>query len=317
MLRKLLIYLSQASWARKIVTQWRFARAAASRFVAGDTLSEALSATIQLNAKGFMGTLDLLGENVANRESAIASAAAYLPVLDNIQKENVNAGISLKLTQLGLGVDYDLCLRNLRRILNYASERNNFVRIDMEDSPLLEDTLKLYKRVREMGNQNVGVVIQSYLKRSEKDVLDLLEIGANIRLVKGAYLEPANIAYSRKKDVDANFDLLAKHMIDYAVLNSISSGDGKVPPITVIATHDEKRIAFARNHAQESGLTKSLLEFQFLYGIRPNLQQALINAGYPVRIYIPYGTQWYPYFVRRLAERPANLWFFLSNLVRR
>ena len=317
MLRTLLIYLSQANWARKMVTQWRFTRAAASRFVAGDTLKEALSATMQLNAKGFWGTLDLLGENVDNREGAIASAEAYSAVLHALENENIKAGISLKLTQLGLGFDYDLCQENLIHILEVASACNNFVRIDMEESALLENTLRIYKRVRAMGNQNVGVVIQSYLKRSEQDVLDLLDIGANIRMVKGAYREPANIAYSRKRDVDANFDLLVRHMIDYAALNSSSPGDGKIPPTTVIATHDEKRIIIARDHARELGLTKSQLEFQFLYGIRPNLQVKMANAGYPVRIYIPYGTQWYPYFVRRLAERPANLWFFLSNLVRR
>jgi proline dehydrogenase len=319
LLRSILIYLSQALWARKIVTGWRFARRAASRFISGDTLPQALQVIHQINDAGLFTTLDHLGEYVTSLDEAEESKNAYLQSLEEIDRENVKANISLKLTQLGLHIDYEQCLMHVEHIVRLGDGLGNFIRIDMEDSPVVDQTLKIYQTLREAGLSNVGVVLQSYLYRSEADARTLLTQGTNIRLVKGAYQEPPHIAYPRKKDVDANFDTLTKCIIDAALgLGSASaSSDGKFPPITAIATHDDKRVKYACDYAEEVGLPRQALEFQMLYGIRTNLQHSLAKEGYPVRVYVPYGTEWYPYFVRRLAERPANLWFFLSNLLRK
>lgn len=319
MLKAILIYLSQAKWARRIITGWTFSRRSASRFISGDTLEEAMTATQKLNENGLFVTLDHLGEHVEDPASAKGSAAAYFPLLEHIDQIGAKAGISLKLTQLGMLIDYDLCLENIRRILAYAKERSNFVRIDIEESSVIERTIQLFTDLRETGFENVGIAIQSYLFRSEADTHTLLDAGARIRLVKGAYKEPPEIAYSNKKDVDKNFDHLARIMIDYSLEHGAEpvSMDGKTPPVVAIATHDEKRINFSRDYASSVGLKREALEFQMLYGIRTDLQVDLNAEGYPVRVYVPYGLEWYPYFVRRLAERPANLWFFLSNLMRR
>jgi proline dehydrogenase len=319
LLRALLIYLSQAEWARNIVTGWSFARRAASRFIAGDTLSEAIEAIHRINESNRFVTLDHLGEHVTNPEKAKASTEAYLTLLKEINRTGVKASVSLKLTQLGLTIDTNQCYQDLKRIVQSGSELGNFIRIDMEDSPVIDETLEIYQRLSEDGLLNVGLVIQSYLYRSEEDTNNLLSTGTRIRLVKGAYQEPPEIAFPSKKDVDSNFDRLTELIIDAAVIHDsqIASPDGKFPPITAIATHDEKRIKYACEYAESVGLPKRALEFQMLFGIRTNLQSSLVNDGYPVRVYVPYGTEWYPYFVRRLAERPANLWFFLSNFFRR
>ena len=318
MLKAFLIYLSQASWARRVITGWTFSRRAVARFISGETLEEAITATKILNQNGLYVTLDHLGEHVGDPESAKQSTEAYLPLLDQIDHSEAKAGISLKLTQLGLLPDYDLCLGNLRRILERAKERSNFVRIDIEDSPVIDRTMKTYYDLREMGFENVGMAIQSYLYRSEADTEALLKAGCRIRLVKGAYKEPPDLAYPEKKEVDKNFDHLAKSMIDYVMQSGAEpvSDNGKIPPVVAIASHDEARVNFAKGYASQVGLDRSALEFQMLYGIRTDLQSALAAEGYPVRVYVPYGLEWYPYFVRRLAERPANLWFFLSNLFR-
>jgi proline dehydrogenase len=297
LLRSVLIYLSKALWARRIVTGWPFARRAASRFIAGDALPEAIQVIRQLNEMGLYATFDHLGENVTNVEEAEQSKEAYLLLLREIERENVKTCISIKLTQLGLVIDWDLCWNYTEEIVRLGAELGNFIRIDMEDSSVVDKTLKIYQALRDAGHSNVGMVIQSYLYRSEKDTRALLSQGTPIRLVKGAYKEPPEIAYPKKKDVDQNFDNLTK--------------------ITAIGTHDEKRIAFACSYAEEIGFPREALEFQMLHGIRTNLQLSLAKQGYPVRVYVPYGTEWYPYFMRRLAERPANLWFFLTNLFRR
>jgi proline dehydrogenase len=319
LLRSLLIYLSQAGWARKVVTGWRFARKAASRFIAGDTLPEALQVIQKLNDSGLYATLDHLGEHVTNPKEAEESKSAYLQLLRQIEYEKVKTCVSVKLTQLGLAIDWDLCRSHLESIVRLGAELGNFIRIDMEDSPVIDQTLRIFQTLREAGHSNVGMVIQSYLYRSEEDTRSLLSQGTRIRLVKGAYQEPAEIAYPKKRDVDQNFDLLTKVIIDEALAQGAEAAaeNGKLPPITAIATHDEKRIAFACMYAKQVGLPREALEFQMLYGIRTNLQYSLAKEGYPVRVYVPYGTEWYPYFVRRLAERPANLWFFLSNIFRR
>ncbi len=243
---------------------------------------------------------------------------SYIEILQLLSKAEAASGVSLKLTQLGLGLDFDLCLSNLRCIVTRAEEFDIFVRIDMEDSSTVDPTIQIYRTLRNEGLTNVGMVIQAYLYRSEEDVQNLLQIGTRIRLCKGAYKEPAEVAFPKKDDVDKNFDLLTSLMISHAFQSGSEpvSEDGRQPPPTAIGTHDEGRIKFACAYAEEIGLQKSALEFQMLHGIRSDLQKSLIDQGYPVRLYVPYGTEWYPYYMRRLAERPANLWFFISNYFR-
>ncbi|MEW6567904.1 MAG: proline dehydrogenase family protein [Chloroflexota bacterium] len=318
MLRALLLYLSKAPWARRMVTRWKVARRVASRFVAGDLLDQALSAVQALNARGLYATLDHLGENVTNADEARRAVEDYLVLMDRICQAGIQSNASLKLTQLGLGVDFDLCLDNMRRLLHKAAECGLFVRIDMEDSPAVDRTLRIYHTLKAEGLVNTGVVIQAYLYRSEQDVKDLLAEGARIRLCKGAYKEPPEVAYPRKADVNANYDRLAALMIDAALATGGAAGseDGHYPPRTAVATHDSRRIQFAKDYAARVGLPQHALEFQMLYGIRSDLQLSLAREGYPVRVYVPYGTEWYPYTMRRLAERPANVWFFVSNFFR-
>lgn len=318
MLRALLIYLSQADWAQNIVRRWGFARDMASRFVAGEDIQSAFDAVKQLNRKGINVTLDHLGEHVSTQEGAVMAKDEILRLLDRIEKEELRSGVSIKLTQIGLGLDQNICLSHLEEILVKAKEQRNFIRIDMEGSQYTDATLATYHQMVEKGfGDVVGVVIQSYLYRSERDLEEILNQGGKVRLCKGAYKEPADVAFPKKSDVDQNFDNCSQLMMDCSLKNdSQLSEDGRIPPVPAIATHDEKRIDFAKEYAEEIGLPKNGLEFQMLYGIRGDIQVQLVDEGYPVRVYVPYGTEWYPYFVRRLAERPANLWFFLSNLLR-
>ena len=320
MLRSILIYLSKATWARQLVTSWGFAWRAASRFVAGETLQDGINVIKELNTKGINATLDHLGEHTTDPERAQRATEDILEALDAIDEFGVCANVSVKLTQLGLALDEQLCKGNLERILKRAQELGNFVRIDMEDSPWVNQTLSLYRYLLyDCGCDNVGVVIQSYLYRSEQDVVDIMAQHGRIRLCKGAYQEPERVAFPKKSDVDANYDLLARLMLEGAVAagSPTISPDGKIPPIPALATHDEKRITLAKAYIEQLKLPSSAMEFQMLNGIRRDLQQQLASEGYPVRVYVPYGTEWYPYFVRRLAERPANLWFFLSNMFRK
>ncbi len=315
MLRSFLIYLSKAAWAQNMVTHWGFAWRAASRFIAGTKIEDAVRAIRELNARNINATLDHLGENTSKPEEASEATAAILNILDEIQKEGVRANVSIKLTQIGLGLDESLCAQNLERILARARQHNNFVRIDMEDTPYTEKTINVYCQMRKKGYKNAGIALQSYLYRTEADARRLLEEGSPIRLIKGAYQEPADKAYPKKADVDANYDLLTKILIDAALAAKCPrlSPDGRIPPIPALGTHDVDRIEFARQYARKVDLPKDAMEFQMLYGIRRDLQEKLVGEGYPVRVYVPFGTHWYPYFVRRLAERPANLWFFVSN----
>ncbi len=320
MFRSIFIYLSKASWARKIVTGWKIAWLVASRFVAGEKPENAIQAIESLNQKNIYATLDHLGESVTTPENANDAADEIIHILDKINQINVKSGVSIKLSQIGLALDVAVCEANLRRILTPAKELHNYIRIDMEDAPYTDLTLSLFRKMRSEGfDENVGIVIQAYLYRSESDVRQLMEEGAMVRLCKGAYKEPADIAFPKKKDVDANFDKLTKLLIDGALAygKPTVSACGRFPPIPAIASHDAARIEFAKSYAMEVGLPKEAIEFQMLYGIRRDLQESLEAEGYPVRVYVPYGTEWYPYFVRRLAERPANLWFFVSNLVRK
>ncbi len=318
MLRSLFIQLSKAAWAQELIMKRKFAWRAASRFVAGTRLADAIRVVRELNEKGINATLDHLGEHTSAPEEAQQAADDILATLNALGADaSLRSNVSIKLTQIGLGLDESLCAENLERILICARQNHNFIRIDMEDTPYTDKTINLYYAMREKGYDNVGMAVQSYLYRAEADLRRLLQSGTRIRLVKGAYDEPADKAFPRKADVDANYDLLAKILIDASLAaNSAVSSDGRVPPIPAIATHDEKRITFAKNYAARVGLPKKGIEFQMLYGIRRDLQEELAQEGYPVRVYVPFGTHWYPYFMRRLAERPANVWFFISNYFR-
>lgn len=278
-------------------------RLGASRFIAGTTLAEAMAVVQALNARGILATLDHLGESVFQPAEATAAAAAYHELLAAIDRVGVTANVSVKLTAMGLAFDADLARRNVEGIVRLARQYGNFVRIDMEDTPYTDRTLAIYRALRQQGLDNVGVVIQSYLYRSDRDLDELAALGANVRLVKGAYREPPHLAYPRKADVDAAF---RRH-----IRLRLASG-----LYTAVATHDEAAIAYTQQVVQELGIPRDRFEFQMLYGIRSQRQEELARAGYRVRCYVPYGTHWYPYFVRRLAERPANLGFVLRNLIR-
>lgn len=319
MLRALLIALSKAAWARRIVMDWGPARRAASRFISGEKLDDAINAIKELNRKGIRATLDHLGENTTNLQESHHATADILSAIDAIDNSGVQANISIKLTQIGLALGTDACSENLMKILSYARDRQLFVRIDMEDSSTVDRTLGLWTQMRSAGFTNTGVVIQAYLHRSAKDVDEILGEGGYIRLCKGAYKEHGSVAIQKKSDVDNNYDQLTEKLIDGALIHSSPpvSSDGKTPPIPAIATHDPARLVFAKACAEKKGLPQNAIEFQMLYGIRQDLQEQCVREGYPVRIYVPYGTEWYPFYVRRLAESPANLWFFISNFFRR
>jgi len=308
-LRRALLYLSGAAWARRIVSNLDVAWAVASRFVAGETVSGAMAAAQALNAAGMRVTLDYLGESVTTATEANSARDEILNLLDQIEATGVNANVSVKLSQLGVKIDPALALANVRQIAEKARAYNNKVRIDMEDSPLVDTTLEIYRTLRDAdGLSNVGVVIQAYLHRSEADVRRLVEEGAWVRLCKGAYAEPADVAFPNKADTDANFVKLTQMMLsDEARANGVYLG---------VATHDEKMIQATIDYANAHQIPPTAYEFQMLYGIRRELQESLVQRGYRMRIYVPYGAAWYPYFVRRLAERPANLWFFISNFFR-
>lgn len=318
MLRSFFIYMSKANWARQIVTGWSVAWRMASRFISGETLGDAVQAIKDLNGKGINATLDHLGEHTDSQELAIQAADDIIQALDAIQKSGVRANVSVKLTQIGLGISPQLCQDNLERIVNHAAKLDNFVRVDMEDSTVTQATLDIFRNIRRKGYENTGIVIQSYLRRSEQDIRDLMEERYPVRLCKGAYKEPAEVAFPKKVDVDTTYDLCTSLMLDGSKANGSIPlrSDGKFPPLASIGTHDEKRISFTKQYVQKIELPKTAMEFQMLFGIRRDLQVQLTREGYPVRIYVPYGTEWYPYYMRRLAERPANVWFILSNFFR-
>jgi proline dehydrogenase len=320
LLRSFLIYLSRAPWAQNLITNWDFAWRTASRFVAGTRLEDAIRVVRELNSAGINATLDNLGEHTSTPVEAQKATDDIVATLDAIAASDVRSNVSIKLTQIGLGLDEGLCAQNLGRILARAKQHAIFVRLDMEDTPYTDKTINLYYQMRKRNYKNLGVVIQAYLFRSEADTRRLLQGKSFIRLVKGAYNEPPDKAYPNKVDVDANYDLLAKIMIDAALTIKApepTDSKGRFPPIPAFGTQDEKRVAFARNYAEKVGLAKDGLEFQMLYGIRRDLQEQLVKDGYPVRVYVPFGTHWYPYFMRRLAERPANIWFFISNFFKK
>jgi proline dehydrogenase len=317
MLRSFFVYLSKADWARRIVTGWPLMRRVATRFVAGDTLQDALNAIQTLNRVGIQATLDHLGENTSTLDEARQAARDIADALDAIEQMKLRANISVKLTQIGLRIDPAICADLLTQVVAHAQKTGNFIRVDMEDSTVTQITLDIVRQVRQRGFENVGIVIQSYLYRSQADIQALASAKVRVRLCKGAYKEPASVAYPKKSDVDSQYDALARLLLDSAANLPALSADGKTPPLPALATHDALRIEQAKAYAAQIGLPKECVEFQMLYGIRRDLQESLAAEGYPVRVYVPYGTQWYPYFMRRLGERPANVWFIVSNFFRR
>jgi len=302
MLRALLLELAKSNRLRRWITTNGATRRMAHRFVPGEELAPAIEAARACNKSGMTVSLDHLGENVVTREDAERARASYMEALDEIAAAGVEGNVSLKLTHLGLDLGEEFCAEQLRLVTRRAGEFGNFVRVDMEGSAYTDRTLHMVKQAR-AETAAVGTVIQAYLYRSEEDIRDLLEIGCRIRLVKGAYKEPAKIAYPRKKDVDANFIKLMKILLPSGIYHAL-------------ATHDPEMIEAAIRFAAEQDITKDKFEFQMLYGIRTDLQSRLVRQGYRVRVYIPFGQDWFPYFMRRLAERPANLLFFARNFLR-
>jgi proline dehydrogenase len=304
MLRAGLLWLSEQPQVFRFVGRNGLARRFASRFVAGETVESAVAALRDLNAAGLSASLDLLGESVQTAEEAHQARDTYMGTLDRIRAAGADANVSVKLTQMGLDIDETLCIANLRAIIARAKAHESFVRIDMEQSSYTEKTLHLFTQVfyPEFGN-SVGVVLQSYLRRTAQDVDDMIALGARVRLCKGAYKEPEAVAFPAKRDVDANYVACMERLIEH----------GHYPGI---ATHDQKIVAHAKAFARARGIPPARYEFQMLYGVRRDLQQALHREGYNVRVYVPFGTHWYPYLMRRLAERPANIAFIVGNLVK-
>ncbi|MEE9217198.1 MAG: proline dehydrogenase family protein, partial [Anaerolineales bacterium] len=291
----------------------------ARRFVAGESLSDALEVARALEERGLATSLAHLGENVASEEDAVRSRDEIAKLIQAIGANNLPSSISVKLTQLGLSLDYELCMNNMLHVAREGAAQSVYIRIDMEESSCIDQTLSLHHTLGTQGLTRVGLVFQSALYRSEKDVRSAVAAGSSVRIVKGAYREAPSIAHQSMSDVNESFDRLSAIALDAARDQGAVpiSMDGRTPPLTAIASHDSKRIEFAEEYARESGVSRSALEFQFLYGIRSELQASLRRRRYPVRVYVPYGSQWYPYLMRRLAERPANLWLVFSNLFRR
>lgn len=304
MLRKTLLYLSNQQRVFTFVRRNRLAKRMASRFVAGETIDEAMNAVRALNGRGISVSLDLLGESVHREEEARATARSYLDLLDRVQQERLDANVSVKLTAMGLDVSEELCVANMQMVLERACDYGSFVRIDMESSQYTDRTLHLFEhRLYPSYPKNVGIVLQSYLRRTAADVEYANRLGCRVRLCKGAYQEPASVAFPDKRDVDQN----------YVKCMHVLMSEGNYPGI---ATHDERIIAEAKRYAAERGIGAERYEFQMLYGVRRDLQEGLVRDGYRMRVYVPFGTQWYPYLMRRLAERPANVAFMTGNVVK-
>jgi proline dehydrogenase len=302
MIRSTLLKLSESKSFAHWVTSNRTTRTMSHRFVAGEELDEAIAAARACNDQGMLVSLDYLGENVATTEDAQRARDAYLEVFDRIAAEKLNANVSCKLTQLGLDMSAEFCEGQVLSIVERAASYENFLRVDMEGSIYTERTIDVVKRVR-AKSPAIGTVIQSYLYRSEQDVQDLLEYGCRMRLCKGAYKEPPEVAFPKKEDVDANYVKLMRMLLPSGIYHGI-------------ATHDPKMIAATIKCAAEKTVSKDEFEFQMLYGVRTDLQRRLVRDGFRVRIYIPYGRDWFPYFMRRLAERPANVGFLVRNFFR-
>lgn len=300
--RSALLYLARQEKLKDFATRFRTFKKITARFIAGESIDEAVAAIRDLNARGCTASFDHLNESVSSIAETEAEVREYLDILTQIDSSGINSNVSIKLTQFGLKIDPELTYRNARRVVEDAARRGNFVRVDMEGSAVTQATIDIFKRLRsEFGLNDVGIVVQSYLYRTEADARDLLKIPARIRLCKGAYDEPPEVAYADKKDVDDNYVRVMKLLLASGVYHGV-------------ATHDPKMIEATIDFAQQQGIGKEAFEFQMLYGIRRDLQEQLARDGYNMRVYVPYGKHWYPYFMRRLAERPANIWFVMKNL---
>lgn len=311
----MLLYLSRQQRLKTVVASLPGFKHLVRRFIAGEQIAEAIAAVRELNRLGITATLDHLGESITSEAATQQEVQEYQQALQQIAEAQVSSNVSVKLTQLGLEIDEQLCLRNTRSIVEAAAQHGNFVRIDMEDSIKTDVTLRIFRtlhaeqsrlehtRVEQarLGFENVGIVIQSYLYRSAQDIADVLALGGRIRLCKGAYKEDADVAFPLKSEVDANFVKLLQQLLVSGIYHGI-------------ATHDEAMIAATKAFVARENLARDAFEFQMLFGIRRDLQVKLVEEGYRVRVYVPYGEAWYPYFMRRLAERPANIWFVVKNI---
>jgi proline dehydrogenase len=302
--RSALIWLSKHQELKNFATRFGFFKKLTTRFVAGETIDEAVSYIRAINAENCTASFDHLNESVALESEAEAEVTEYLNILSRIDETKIRSNVSIKLTQFGLGLDKELAYRNARRVVEEAQRRGNFVRVDMEDSAVTQVTIDIFKRLRDEFDLNtVGIVLQSYLHRTYADAQELVKLPARIRICKGAYNEPPEVAYPDKKDVDANYVKVMQLLLSSGVYHGI-------------ATHDPKMIDATIDFAQREGIGKEKFEFQMLFGIRRDLQKQLARDGFNMRIYVPYGKHWYPYFMRRLAERPANVWFVMKNVLK-
>jgi proline dehydrogenase len=302
--RSALLFLSRQEGLKDFATKFRPFKRMTTRFVAGEDIDEATEAIRAINATGATASFDHLNEGVSRADETEGEVREYRQILARIDEAGIKSNVSIKLTQFGLEIDPELCYRNARAVVEEAARRGNFVRVDMEQSAVTQVTIDIFKRLRaEFDLNTVGIVLQSYLRRTASDVQDILKIPARIRLCKGAYNEPPEVAFPDKKDVDANYVAQMKVLLSSGVYHGI-------------ATHDERMIAATIEHATREGIAKDAFEFQMLYGVRRDLQIQLARDGYPVRVYVPYGKHWYPYFMRRLAERPANVWFIMKNMLK-
>lgn len=302
--RNALIWLSRQEGLKDFAARFKFFKKLTTRFVAGENIDEAVSHIRAINAENCSASFDHLNESVGSDAEAEREVVEYLNILKQITETGIDSNVSIKLTQFGLGLDPELAYKNARRVVEEAHARGNFVRVDMEDSSVTQVTIDIFKRLRaEFDVNTVGIVLQSYLYRTYADAQELVKIPARIRICKGAYLEPAEVAYPDKKDVDANYVKVMQLLLSSGTYHGI-------------ATHDPKMIDATIDFASREGIGKDKFEFQMLFGVRRDLQRQLAREGYNVRIYVPYGKHWYPYFMRRLAERPANVWFVLKNVLK-
>lgn len=303
MLRKGLLVLSESPLAKRVVTGTRLTRSVSRRFVPGESHEALLEAAREANRQGLRVTANYLGEHVVDRPTATAAADAYLELIEGIEREELQAGVSLKFTQMGQGIDADFLRENLGRVLDRATRSGTFVRFDMEDSARTQVTLDAFEALWSEGRRDIGVVLQAYLHRTARDVERMIELGASVRLCKGAYDEPAAVAYKDMDRIRQNFEELMHRLLS----------EGTRP---AIATHDEYLIDATRERAARENVAPDRFEFQLLYGVRRDLQEELVADGYHVRVYIPFGEMWYPYLMRRLAERPENVLFMVGSVVR-
>src|SRR5882724_5560716 len=302
--RSALIYLSRQEGLKEFAARFRLFKKLTTRFVAGETIEEAVAAIRELNAEGCSASFDHLNESVANPAEAEAEVKEYLRILAQIDRTGINSNVSIKLSQFGLELDPELAYKNARAVVEDAARRGNFVRVDMEGSNVTQATIDIFRRLRdEFGLNDVGIVLQSYLRRTYQDAEALVKLPARIRICKGAYNEPPEVAFPNKRDVDDNYIRVMQLLLSSGVYHGI-------------ATHDPKMIEATINFARREGIEKEAFEFQMLYGVRRDLQRQLAQDGYNMRVYVPYGKHWYPYFMRRLAERPANIWFVMKNLLK-